>query len=49
MSVHWTPRAVKDLEDLPPEIASRIEQAVARLAATGRGDVKRLSGVWPPE
>jgi mRNA interferase RelE/StbE len=42
--VEWTKPAAHDLKRLDPEQASRIRAAVARLAATGQGDVRRLQG-----
>jgi mRNA interferase RelE/StbE len=43
-AVEWTRTAVKDAKKLDATVARRVEQAVARLAETGEGDVKRLKG-----
>lgn len=42
--VKWTPRAEKDLRRLDRQVAERVRQAIRRFAATGAGDVVRLSG-----
>lgn len=47
--VHWTPRALKDLQKLDPPIRQRIAKAVARFAETGAGDIRQLTDVRPPE
>jgi len=44
-AVEWTRTAVKDAKKLDATIARRVEQAVARLAEIGEGDVKRLKGM----
>jgi mRNA interferase RelE/StbE len=43
--IHWTPAAEKDLRRLDPPTRERVRQALARLAATGQGDVRRLQGL----
>lgn len=45
----WTKRARKGIRRLDVETARRAGNAVDRLAATGQGDVKKLSAVDPPE
>lgn len=45
----WTPRSLKDLRSLDPQVRLRVISALERLAATGAGDVVRLVGVDPPE
>ena len=42
MTVHYTKRAVKDLETLPPAGQRRIVEAVDRFAMSGVGDVRAL-------
>ncbi|WP_067936518.1 type II toxin-antitoxin system RelE family toxin [Alicyclobacillus kakegawensis] len=41
--VEWTRRALKDMRRLDKPTASRIIASVETFAATGRGDVKRLT------
>lgn len=40
----WTRPALKDLRRLDPATATRIREAVLRLAGEERGDVRRLQG-----
>lgn len=42
--LEWTERALKDAERLDRPIRERVVVAVEKLAETGQGDVKRLSG-----
>jgi len=42
------PRAVKDLARLDATDRQRMADALAHFAATGQGDVKRLTDVRPP-
>ena len=44
LQVHWTDRALKDVERLDRPLRHRIVEAVERFAATERGDMKRLQG-----
>lgn len=46
--LRWTERAEKDLRRIEPQQRDRIVAAVLDLAASGRGDVKRLQAVDPP-
>ena len=46
MTVHYTKRAVKDLERLPRTGQRRIVEAVDRFAMSGVGDVRTLTGQW---
>ncbi|MEI7892971.1 MAG: type II toxin-antitoxin system RelE/ParE family toxin [Myxococcales bacterium] len=43
------PRAERDISDLPIETATRVCNALRRLAEANLGDVKKLQGVDPPE
>lgn len=45
----WTGRAQAQLRAIGQPTALRILHALARLLATGEGDVKRLQDVEPPE
>lgn len=47
--VDWTPRARRDLRRLDRAIEARVIEAVERFAATGRGDIAKLTAVTPPE
>lgn len=47
--VGWTRRAIKDLRKLDSLAQERILTAVERLAESGVGDVRRLTGIKPPE
>lgn len=47
--VQWTPRALKDLKQLPPATQKRIIAAVERFAELGLGNVVLLTDVRPPE
>lgn len=44
----WQPAARRAFKKLPAEVAERVARAVDELAATGRGDVKKLTDVRPP-
>lgn len=46
--VEWTRPALKDLRSMDPGMASRVRDAVARLATAEQGDVVRLTDVRPP-
>jgi mRNA interferase RelE/StbE len=46
--VKWNQPAADDLAKLDKSAARRITQAVARLAQSGSGDVKKLQGIDPP-
>ena len=48
-NVTWTDPAKADLRAINQPIALRILHALARYAATGDGDVKRLQDIKPPE
>ncbi len=45
----WTDQAKTQLRVIDQATALRILHALARLLATGEGDVKRLQGIDPPE
>ncbi len=45
----WSDRAKANLRAIEQTTAMRILHALARLLATGEGDVKRLQDVDPPE
>jgi mRNA interferase RelE/StbE len=47
--VRWLPTAVKDLSRLDSQNQDRILTVVDRYAASGHGDIKRLTDVDPPE
>ena len=47
-TVIWTDRAKDELRAIDQPTAMRILRAVARLSASGEGDVKCLQGVDPP-
>ncbi|MBA4158037.1 MAG: type II toxin-antitoxin system RelE/ParE family toxin [Gemmatimonadetes bacterium] len=49
MRIEWQPRALKDLSRLDKAARARISAALDRLAATGHGDVTKLTDVDPPE
>jgi mRNA interferase RelE/StbE len=49
LTIVWTARGERDRERIEPAMRARIIAAVERLAATGRGDVKRLRGSADPE
>ena len=42
--IEWTDRALNEAERLDAAVRARVIRAIERLADTGRGDVKRLSG-----
>ena len=46
MTVRYTRRAAKEMEDLPLEDQKRVLEAMDRFAASGVGDVRALSGQW---
>lgn len=46
-SVELKPRAIKDLKGFPPQEASRIADALARLEEGLVGDVKKLTNYTP--
>jgi mRNA-degrading endonuclease RelE of RelBE toxin-antitoxin system len=45
----WTERAKADLRTIEQPTALHILHALARVLATGEGDVKRLQNIEPPE
>lgn len=45
----WSDRAKTDLRAIEQATALRILHALARVLATGEGDVKRLQDIDPPE
>lgn len=45
----WEPRALKDFGRLDIQVQRRVSAALQRLADTGQGDVRKLTGVTPPE
>lgn len=45
----WRTRALRDLRRLGPPDQRRVVAAVERYAATGLGDIVRLTGVEPPQ
>lgn len=47
--IAWTDQAKAQLRAIDRETALRILHALARLVATGEGDVKRLQDIEPPE
>lgn len=46
--VEWQPGARRALRKLPGDVAGRIVRAVDDFAATGHGDVKKLTDSRPP-
>lgn len=49
MRIELRPRAVKDLARLDGGARKRVTAALERFAATGYGDVTKLTDVRPPE
>lgn len=49
LRLDWKPGALRDLERLDPPTRARIVAAVAKLAETSQGDVRKLTGKNPPE
>lgn len=47
--IAWRDQAKAQLRTIDQPIALRILHALAHLAATGEGDVKRLQNIDPPE
>jgi mRNA-degrading endonuclease RelE of RelBE toxin-antitoxin system len=47
--IAWTDQAKAQLRAIDQTTALRILHALARLIATGEGDVKRLQDIEPPE
>ena len=47
--VEWTDQAKADLHAIDQSTALRILHSLARYAASGEGDAKRLQNVEPPE
>jgi mRNA interferase RelE/StbE len=45
----WSAAAWADLERLDPDVADRVMNALDRFALEGWGDVRRLTGIDPPE
>jgi hypothetical protein len=41
-SVTWDPAAVRDLMELSPSDATRVDRSVREYAATGRGNIARI-------
>jgi len=48
MIVGWKPRALKDLDKVPPEVRKRIEAAIDEFAEAETGDVRHLVNSKPP-
>jgi mRNA interferase RelE/StbE len=48
-NIAWTDQAKADLRAIDQPTALRILHALARYAASGDGDVKRLQNIDPPE
>ena len=48
LTVEWESAARRALKKLQVDVAARVVEAVADLAATGRGDVKKLTDSRPP-
>jgi mRNA interferase RelE/StbE len=48
-TIVWKDRAKAELRAIEQETALRILHALARVIATGEGDVKRLQDIEPPE
>lgn len=49
MNVEWSDEALSNLASIESTLAVRIKQSVDRLAETGKGDVKKLQGRYPPQ
>ena len=47
--IRWMPRAIRDMKRLPDRDRRKVIEAVERFARTNEGDVKKLTGVHPPE
>ena len=47
--IRWSHEAASDLDRLDPDIADRVLRALDRLAIEGAGEVRRLTGIEPPE
>ncbi len=47
--VEWTETALEDMAALDKGIARRVKRAVERFAGAGRGNVKRLQAIDPPQ
>ena len=47
--IRWSHEAANDLGRLDPDVADRVLRALDRLAIEGAGDVRRLTGIEPPE
>lgn len=45
----WSAEASNALDRLDPDVADRVLNALHRLAIEGAGDVRRLTGIDPPE
>ena len=45
----WIDKAKADLRAIEQATALRILHALARMIFTGEGDIKRLTGIEPPE
>ena len=45
----WARRALRDSDRLDPKARKRIVEALERYAETRHGNVKKLSGIDPPE
>lgn len=45
----WSHEAASDLDRLGPEVADRVTNALDRLAIEADGDIRRLTGMDPPE
>jgi len=43
--IAWSASAIRDIRAIDRPVAERIYKSVGRLAAEGRGDIKRLTGM----
>ncbi len=46
-TIEFKPKAIKDLDSLQPDIATRIVGKISRLSQNLEGDVKRLTNFTP--
>jgi mRNA interferase RelE/StbE len=49
LEIRWSANAERDARRLDPPINRRIVTALENYAATGNGDIKRLTGYNPPQ
>lgn len=47
--IRWSHGASNDVDRLDADVADRVMDALDRLAIEGTGDVRRLTGIDPPE